>query len=596
MSEDNALKLSEIDVRHNHVFDLGASNNPIDSARRILNSEIGQAFHNSLTNSLEITHHSKENFEKYFHDKELLKNSGVISSEFDDETLEESFVDYVFNTHTLPSLQAHVDYELLSEPYLTKNLLSRVYVQSFWIKYNSEEIRFDVSVTIHKTGICILTFSATFDFVFSTDEFIDFQKLSKFALEYAIIPTPIGARQYALQSKRMPLSEAEQREFEAGFPPTYEGYVKIQPSEGIYPTLRDLFEFYRHYLVEIVNRKTLISLEDLKAVQRSLDWFNYPIFFVKNVFPFTEDDIEFEEKYSQDVVKIVLGINTSSSIRQSMLEEVIGSNQSIVDSYSFYVNEGKAILFYYPKHREKIIGENEVVSWMRQELDSSVLIDLMLIQKGILSLLSKRALSLTYNLSDLYTLKQEYLSALGEIEVLEIAQYGSVHEIIKASQIAMRIHDHREFFLTNLNTLEQLISNQERILRQNRDRVIKYLTTIVTLVLALPASRNVISVISDWQSTPSKNYSKWITSVYSGIVTTVSDHPVMLTILLYVFIVAVTLLATWFGVRNNQSINKRQVLNESPKPIEPEMPTSPINIKITPVKGTTTENNDQNGE
>src|SRR5512138_1938998 len=50
----NGLKYSGVDVYFNYIFDVGHTVNPIDAARKILRTPIGQAFRNYQTGVSEI--------------------------------------------------------------------------------------------------------------------------------------------------------------------------------------------------------------------------------------------------------------------------------------------------------------------------------------------------------------------------------------------------------------------------------------------------------------------------------------------------------------------------------------------------------------
>src|SRR5688500_6604191 len=51
---ESQLKFSEVDIYYNYVFDIGRPVNPIDAARRVLKTGLGQAFRNYLTDKSEI--------------------------------------------------------------------------------------------------------------------------------------------------------------------------------------------------------------------------------------------------------------------------------------------------------------------------------------------------------------------------------------------------------------------------------------------------------------------------------------------------------------------------------------------------------------
>ena len=53
MPERPEVRFEAVDIYYNYVFDLGCPVNPIDAARRLLNTPIGRAFCNPITGDLE---------------------------------------------------------------------------------------------------------------------------------------------------------------------------------------------------------------------------------------------------------------------------------------------------------------------------------------------------------------------------------------------------------------------------------------------------------------------------------------------------------------------------------------------------------------
>ena len=224
-------------------------------------------------------------------------------------------------------------------------------------------------------------------------------------------------------------------------------------------------------------------------------------------------------------------------------------------------------------------GPNPGITWAFKKFAVTVIIDILLVQKRLLSIYSYQATNLQYDVNELVRLKQNYTVALSEFEVIDLAQYGSVKDIIKHGQDLFRINDYRRFFNIGLDNVEGLIRAAELDRRSKRERLVKILTTLVAAIFTFSAANQLISIIKSWSPSPSNNYGEAVRIIYSIIVIFIQQHPVISTITLYILVVSITIIVTWYGSLENWQ--KRRKVIELTKPSKLHQTTiSPITPRI----------------
>lgn len=254
-----------------------------------------------------------------------------------------------------------------------------------------------------------------------------------------------------------------------------EDYIKFVGNEE--HEIGCIFDIYRYFIIETIQGREYPSLDKLHKSLRSNTWQGYPEFYIKKISPGFRNCKTFISSQSASLAKLILGIN--SNIKPEMIERICRDDLSIVDDYSFYLTEGHSIELYYEEHTSEVPPENEYPEWNRTKFLTSVVIDMLLFQRAILSTFNEYIGRSTYNMQGLNHLKQEYLSALEEFKALDLSHYGSVHDIIKHGQEIFRINDKRRLFLLKLDSIEGQILSAKDSEQRNRDNLIKFITRVL---------------------------------------------------------------------------------------------------------------------
>lgn len=629
-SETPQLQFIDVDIYYNYVFDLGGHVNPIDAARRILRSDLGQAFRNYITGKAEVADRydvwieqynkfqqlrddiekieTRQNLAVYL--KLLLSNPKFYShvyfnaikaafsspnhqekedqdesngSNIDDFTVEvkEAIIDLI----GLLTFHEHVDREIFFSGYLETVPFTRVGLQPFGAVIDEQEIVFDLTLTIHRSGIAILTAYGVFSEDMSLDEILRLERISELTVKKYDLPSCAIQRYLSLLTEYTP-SQKQIMEFEASNPSTHQGYVGLEGDE--HSVLGAAFDTYRYFIIETIHKKKYRSIDDLHKKLRSNQWYAYPMVFIKETAPSYLSATDFKESQSEALARLIMGLDASSTLKPELVDEVCEQDLSIVDDYSLHLTEGSGIVIYY-ENFIKVPQDILANEWIRQKFLTTVVIDILLLQKGILSAFNVYLDKTTYDAGQLNNLKKEYLLGLEEFEALEISHYGSVHDIIKRGQEIFRIADLRSLFLIKLENIEGLIKVAEKRQQARQERIVKFLTTLATTILALTAAQDVIDVLLNWPSNAPNNYPVFIRSAYSTIRDIITQHSTIVTLVLYLLIVVMTLLALWYE-KPRGSLQRMQVIEDRTTPESPARTVSPVNFVVR--KHTETDNED----
>ncbi len=621
-TEHPQLQFSDVDVYYNYVFDLGRHVNPIDAARRILGTDLGQAFRNYVTGKSEVADRHKgwvEAYEKlqqlrddvekietgqnlagrlklllsnprlyggvYLHALRADFSSPNHQEESDREEEEdsdiESFIDdevaeAIIDLLGLLAFQEHVDHEIFYSGYMETVPFARVGLQPFGVVIDEQEIVFDVTLTIHRSGIAILTAYGVFSGSMPLDQALRLQRGTKLPVKEFDLPSCAIQRYLSLLTGYTP-NQKQIREFETSNPSTHQGYVRLEGDEE--SVLGAAFDTYRYFVIETIHEKKYRSIDDLHNKLRSRHWHAYPMVFIKRTDPSYLSATDFKEVQSEALARLVVGLNTSSILKPKLIAEICEQDLSIVDDYSLYLTEGSGTAIYYENFLKvpQSIAANE---WIRQKFLTTVVVDMLLLQKGILSTFNVYLDKATYDASQLNALKKEYLLGLEEFEALKISYYGSVHDIIKRGQEICRIDDLRSLFLVKLDSIEGLIKVAEKRQQARRERIVKFLTTLAATILALKAAQDVVDVLLRWPSSAPSAYPAFIRSAYSITIDIVIQHPTTVTLVLYFMIVFMTLVALWHQ-RPGGLRQRKRVLEDHAIPKSPERTVSPMSFMVS---------------
>ncbi len=349
-NNESELKFSDVDIYFNYVFDIGCPINPIDAARRVLKTDLGQAFRNYLTDKSEIADRYKPltvgykkiigmeaaykelnahpslltHLKLFRHDpirfgkayiqafKTAFSKSTSKEAEKDtapggDKPLEE-FKDWVGQTVTellsLLAIHEYVDRDIFFSGYLESTPFARVGLQPFRATIIGRSISFDVTLTIHRTGIAILTAYGVFSGNLLLEDILKLRRFSRLPVRDCEIPTIAIERYRNLWVGYIPSIELPQeRESDDT------SYAKFEADEA--REFGGIFDAYRYFCIETILAKKHRSLDELHRGLRSDQWHGYPVVFIKKMEPIYPSGTEFKKSHAETLAKLVLGLQRS---------------------------------------------------------------------------------------------------------------------------------------------------------------------------------------------------------------------------------------------------------------------------------------------
>jgi len=229
-------------------------------------------------------------------------------------------------------------------------------------------------------------------------------------------------------------------------------------------------------------------------------------------------------------------------LTEANVQNVVGENASIYDlsiydDYSVYVAPGHTTVFYFePYYRRlsEVYGEDiPGQDWIRSHLQTSIVLDVVLIERWILTILNRQLSTLTYDLTELNAFKQSLLLALDEYHNIALT-YGEAQDIVRRARQMMGTEELYQGVMQKLGILERLIEVGETRRHAWRDRLLKAGTVLVTLLLGLPVASQATKVIVGWDPVPLPSDDGWVPAVFNAVVRFTQSHPAEVTIAFYV--------------------------------------------------------------
>ena len=577
---DSSLQFSQVDIYYNYAFDLGHSVNPIDAARRLLKVDFAGGFQNYATGAQEVADcyaSPRTQYQKYLDAQQALREiqdgAGLkgslrllridplsygqvllrgIARGFSREIIEPDPLGTRENDHEYGettdgvedivagfvvalfgrlAVQEFADRAIFHEDYLEKAPFARVSLQPFEVELNGESICFDVVVTIHRSGVAILSAYATFPHGLGVQKIVEFQRMSMLQIGACEVPSTIINRYHSLLYGGPEAFGEESASM--GRP----AHVCLQfEGETVLPAM---FDAYRYSIIEAVQDRHCTSLDSLHRSLRCQRYFGYPIIFAK--YPRASTGKSFRGRYPEPLAKLIMGLVGSSRLRVDKINEVCKGDLSIADDHSLYMTEASTIELYYGKVEHKI-------SDFAPTFMTTALVDILILQRMILVVYAAQLDQVTLDTAGLLRLseiKQDLLLMLEEYEILGLSHYGSVHETIRRGQEIMRISDMHALFTQRLENIEKLVQVAESERRIARDRSLQYVATVVSLVVSLPVLHDIVTIVGGWASVPSRSYPWWIQRPFSWVVQNFKAHPTLSTIGVYLVVVVLALGAIW---------------------------------------------------
>ena len=526
MSKPKAfINYSNVDIFENYIFDIGKPINPIDASRKLLEAEVGQAFRNYQTGKSELSDNyaiALNEHKKVIKMKEVLEeldkkpNLGTYlklikqdpayflkafgnafwvsitgKSKSDENEITETelkkhldeFDKWAGDTITdllgLLAIHEFVDKEIFSSSYLDGNPFARISLQPFGATIEKQSVLFDVTLTLHRSGVAILTIYHGLSDVLPLEDLQKYQRFNRLKIEDCELPTKVINKYANLIEGYIPRIGYSKK-----FASDEYGYTKFE--NGELPDIGEILDAYRFYCIETILGKAHWSIDYLLNNLRSDFWSGYPIIFINKTKPEYISRKDLLKDHSGEIAKLIIGFTSSSDLTPEVISKTCLDDLSIVEDYSLYLTEGSGTIIYYNAQKKNIDLKENGIEDIRKQFHTSAVVDMLLFQRGIMQIFNSQISHAYYDLTKLTKLKQEFIMALQEFEALGISYYGTVHEIIKRGQEIFRINDLRKMFEIKLQGVEGLIQKEEEQNRLRRERIFKMLTTIVAIVFSLP--------------------------------------------------------------------------------------------------------------
>lgn len=589
------VRFEEVVIFYNQVFDLGSNVNPTEFARKLLQEDFALVAPNYLTNEIEVAERFKNlerlrsSAEALYDLRQSLDSAGVrgmvtwalshpvralrlvplfwqsrkehepLPNEQEREADKEGdscaetagngsqlaeeqavkFMDEAMRRlGRFESLQRHVDRSLFKPQYLEKVPFTRIGLQPFFATMAGERIGVDVGLLVHRSGVAILTFYVSFEGRKTAEELLDLELLAPKAeiseLRVARAVVEPQANSHGLRAKELDHIPSE-REFSSGV----EWFIYRDHEKG---ALVDVFDMYRIAVVSSLHNGRATRPGKLLARLRAPEWLVYPVVYARRVVPAIPDSSVFKERYPRQIAGLVQRTEWRELTEENVREMVEGDFSIKID-YSLYVEAGHATVFYMEPYRQRLIavyGENVPgEDWLAAHFQTSVVIDVLLIQRWILTTLNRRLGSLTLNSAGLNALKRDLLVTLEEYHNIAVS-YGSAQEIIRQARQKMGTDELYQALMRKLDILDRLIEVEETRRHAWRDRTLKVATAVATLLVGLPAASRVTEVIAGWNPASPAEYGT-AGLVYNELVAFVDAYPIGVTITLYLLSVCLVL-------------------------------------------------------
>ena len=562
-----SLQFEEVVIFYNLVFDLGGLINPTIAARKLLETDISLSAANYLTDDIEVAARFKElnllrsqgealsEIHQHLKTKRIFsigkwilqhprltwrlgwpiiksrrrtqidvseeKSSGDNFEEIISDTID-FMDDSMIHIQLLEILHRHVDRLLFRPQYLRDVPFTRIGLQPFFATLGGERVDVDVWVSVHRSGVAILTFGVEFNGQKSVDELVSLQltnvPIKNLELVRAIV-----------EANESHLGKPSKQRYSSGVDWfTYKDLKEV--------TLADVFELYPTFIISAVLGKTPSKPTEPWSWLRDPFWHAYPIVFIRKITPDIFNATAFKRDYPKELAGLVMRFPHWMSLKDEKIKQTITDDFSIVEDHSLYVESSHATVLYYGTYRKSLIekcGEDVPgQEWIFQYFLTSCVIDVLLIQRGVLSILRNQLRNLPANTKKLNALKRGAFLALEEFHNI-VLQHGSAHDIVKRGIAKMGIDEEYQNLLQKLNNIERLIEVNETQRRAKRDLLLKFGATIATIMFGLGGARQVVETIKSWNDLIPSLDEGLKRTILESVVHVVQTHPIETTLCIY---------------------------------------------------------------
>jgi hypothetical protein len=619
-------QFGDVVIFYNLVFDLGSSLNPTEAARKLLDKEFALSAANYLTDDIEVAtrfkqlaqlRSSMQDIAEVHGHLEEKGARGVIrwilshpirlyrlfrtvrqehSSLGENESIEgtdqlededvwselegvQDFVDEAMaRIQLLEALQRYTDRLLFSPLYIRDIPFARVGLQPFYATVDGERVDVDVGVLIHRTGVAILTFYAVFDKKRTAEELIRLQVATHLQVESSEVVRAIvepGARAFGLRTHHL-----DKAPFERKHSSGVEWFI-YRDQEGV--TLADVFGLYQTAILSAIHEKEPSTPVEPWSWLRTSDWFAYPIVFVRRLVPAIQDGSSFISQYPKTLAGLVQRFPHWQKLKEDHVQEVLKDDLSLSKDYSLYIESSHTTVLYYEPYRQALIEKygDDVPGqeWIFAELQTSVVIDVLLVQRWILAILDRQLGNLSYNLDKLNALRRELLLALEEYHGITLS-YGSAQDIVRQGQDKMGINELYKRIMLKLSGIEKLIETEESRRSARREFLVDVAAVIAALLFGLSGAWGVTEVASKWNQLPLSAWWGLERTILKPIVEFIDSYPVPVTLALYIASVVIVVSIVLWGVRASRK-HKRIYVSDQSKPAYAPGFTWPVGVTIS---------------
>lgn len=577
-----ALKFEETTIFYNFLTDLGVQINPTEAARSLLKHDFALSAANYYSNDIEIAERFNDllrlrnkaqdvyrfidivmqgNYAKII--KQVIKNPRIASEFFyrfikiiingsesikkkEDapqkiDDLSKFIDDSMVKIQWIEALERDIDRRILAPQYINEIPFVRVGLQPFFIILDKEKLGIDVEVLIHRTGIAILRFYITLKGQKTLDDIINF-KTSSVSFECLEIAEELT------EFMTTPLRHSTESHYSSGI-----NWSKYEASGDIKGTLTDVFELYRDAIISVVQNKKLSKSDEPWSWLRSATWLAYPVIFIGNIIPSINNYEELKEKYPKELAGLILRYPNWPNLRDDIVKNVISSDLAITMDYSLFIEPSHSLIIYYKALRDRLAkrsnGKFPSPEWLSEYLNSSVVIEILLIQRWILNMLNDKAKAISLNLKSLVKMKRDLLLGLEEYDGI-VLSYGSAQDIINQRKVNMGTVALYERLKHKIGTFESLIDIEESNKRAQLDLLLKSSAFFATALFGLVGSWSMVEIIAGWNKFVTIAPEEW-NPLFISMINFVKNHQIAVSIFLYSIPIIVLMIIILYGIKHN---------------------------------------------
>lgn len=552
----SSFKFRDIDYFYLYTFDIGKPIDVIDAAKTLVSDpgEVGWAFYNRDWQRFELMPVVAGRVENLTDVASLLalsedlKDSGYgkfLSQESLGRLTElfDELAPSVMQVESLLALYNFVDEEVLSDLYLDSNAFVRVKLTPFDATFGGQKATFDMFLLIHRAGICTLTAWSHGQLAgpYTPDQLAYMLRHEAKEVAPVTMQRVLLERTTALAYPFMSATEIKEMLDNIQTDDPY--FVRI-PDDWGETSLYSIFDAYRFYITEVIQGNKFADLDKLYESLRVGLYYAYPIVCVRATEPPVNTASELKARHARDLIPAMFGINWSDAFPDAEVEAYVANDKSRVETKVFYASEGSALIVYTGKASKEMEeaaqrGSSEDIEYAFQHLNSTIVIDILTLQRYILQMLDEQLSDIDgFDFKKLNELRRVVVRALDEYHNVKLTNYGSVKEMINELKAEWGVNDLYATTKEKLTLLDSFVALKESERRYARDRIITWVSLVVSTLLTFPTSFNIVNRIKSWPITNNYlvNYLVYLSNAY----------PIMFPLLIWGATVSIVLLTIFF--------------------------------------------------